>query len=393
MRTASTHRFVLTIAVVSVGVAATIVPNAGAATASKWSRVASLKVSARSTALQDVECLKVDDCIAVGSLGTDAAHSKTLVARWDGSGWVKVASPTPARGGGLNGISCVSATFCMTVGVDAFGAAPFAQRWNGKRWSAVPFAKPPLPAQSLTLPLRVSCASTTDCMAVGFEERQTDGVSLAFAEHWEGAKFSVVPTNAGSGEWFAVDCPAAQRCVAVGATPSLLPQRASAAVWNGTRWRQVGVPMPPGAKRSVLYGVSCPGATACVATGEWAKSKNPTAASFALTARWDGAHWRRIASPKPAVHRAPLFDVSCPSATACMAVGEGWTSVNHSQAIVPISEELTGAKFAAVATPRPPGYGNVLNAVSCTDATHCLAVGTSSTGSETGQMIAEAFAP
>jgi hypothetical protein len=141
----------------------------------------------------------------------------------------------------------------------------------------------------------------------------------------------------------------------------------------------------------VLNSVSCVNATTCFAVG--ATSDNP---SKTLTARWNGKTWTTLPSPNPAA----LADVSCPSATFCMAVGnviERWngqawsivpaptlniaalqavtcTSPTFCMAVGGLTERWDGKKWSVVANPKP-GNPTELADVSCTSTTNCFAVG------------------
>jgi hypothetical protein len=159
-------------------------------------------------------------------------------------------------------------------------------------------------------------------MVVGFTYRQTTGFYETFAERWDGTKLSIVPTPdaAAGGLWYGVSCTQSTSCVAVGArNPTPTSRFPTAETWDGTRWTVIAVTNPPGGQRGFLSGLSCASATACFATGTWAKSNDQLAATFTLVERWDGKRWSYVASPKPnrrAAQRRLVFE-----ATTCVAVG------------------------------------------------------------------------
>ncbi len=44
-------------------------------------------------------------------------------------------------------------------------------------------------------------------------------------------------------------------------------------------------------------------------------------ADLTLAERWDGTHWTIQPTPDPSTTESILYSVSCPSASACVAVG------------------------------------------------------------------------
>jgi hypothetical protein len=43
--------------------------------------------------------------------------------------------------------------------------------------------------------------------------------------------------------------------------------------WNGSSWAIQSTPNPTGARSNILYGVSCPSTTACTAVGDYKSSR------------------------------------------------------------------------------------------------------------------------
>ena len=194
-----------------------------------------------------------------GATNGEAAGSST---------WTLQATPTPnvTTGGGLLvGVSCPSTTDCVAVGYD--GNAPLSEMWNGAKWTVHPVS---VPAYSLNTQLRgVSCPSTTmvGCTAVGASFSSAGNVALV--ERWSKGQWVIQPTptgvTGGAGPvLFGIDCLAASNCTAVGrsgASDTLVEQ------WNGINWALVTSPSPSGSSWSQLNGISCSSRTACVAVG------------------------------------------------------------------------------------------------------------------------------
>ena len=112
-------------------------------------------------------------------------------------------------GSGLNGVSCVSATFCEAVGytVNSSGYVGVALDWNGSTWTNQTL--PP----SVSALGGVSCVSTTFCMAVGLDG-SGDGVALS----WDGTSPDWIIQSSTSSMYplGGVSCPTSSYCVAAG---------------------------------------------------------------------------------------------------------------------------------------------------------------------------------
>src|SRR5215472_1813433 len=93
----------------------------------------------------------------------------------------------------------------------------------------------------------------------------------------------------------AVSCASARFCVAVGAHVGKAQGAVSHPLietWNGTRWSIAAAPSVP---RGELFGVSCPSATACAAVGFTTPPGGGN--SSTLAERWDGTQWSVVPSP------------------------------------------------------------------------------------------------
>jgi hypothetical protein len=328
--------------------------------------------------LNAVSCASATACMAVGyAFYRPGGHAGTLAERWDGTSWSIQALPNPtgARSGGLDGVSCTSATACTAVGGFANSATGFtlAERWNGTSWSVQSTPNPTAATSSIVL--GVSCPSMTACTAVGTFTNSAS-VSMTLAERWNGSTWTIQPTPnpTGPGSYLSgVSCPSPAACTAVGGT---LAER-----WNGTSWTIQPTPKPTNPNQSLLNAVSCTSTTACTAVG------GPYAT---LAERWNGTTWAIQSTPNPVtgVTSSELTGVSCASPTVCIAVGnldnpntgnegtlgEAWNGTSWSVQQVP---DLTG-----------PTYTD-LNGVSCTSTTVCTAVGSLLNGANFPVTVAE----
>jgi hypothetical protein len=130
-----------------------------------------------------------------------------------------------------------------------------------------------------------------------------------------------------------------------------------------------------------LSDVSCTSASTCMAVGTFLGTIPGTSADqhFTLAETWNGTAWTVVPSPSPKLPGggAILNSVSCSSATNCVAVGEtltfhvpgGYTTP------YPLIERWNGTTWATMHTPRLANTGAYLNGVSCPSMSHCMAVG------------------
>jgi hypothetical protein len=308
--------------------------------------------------LTGVSCVSATDCFAVGYVyyGSRAATQKTLTERWDGMTWSIVPSPnqTGSAINDLDGVSCVSATFCVAVGFSQPNMASVGNalvaKWNGKAWSIMK-TPPHFGADA------VSCASATSCVAVGSSD----------AGRWNGKTWSIVKTPPHFGG-AAVSCRSATSCFAVGGSVAVR--------WNGKSWAIVPSPQPTSGDAWGLSGVSCTSATNCQGVGSrggcldcfnnWVES-------------WDGTTWSVVAAPEPTRSAGAMLNgVSCPAAASCMAVGVygfGEFAFNVPRAF---AEHWDGNTWTPFAAPEPKNSYGSFAGVSCPNPTTCFAVGESS---------------
>jgi hypothetical protein len=159
-----------------------------------------------------------------------------------------------------------------------------------------------------------------------------------------------------------VSCTSASACIAVGAS-GLSTHEAPAGLrtlverWDGRSWSiQPTVSMRGG----LFSGVSCTSATACTAVGQ--------GRGRPLVERWDGRTWS--IQPTPSTRgRSLLAGVSCTSPRACIAVGYGNIAKNQGL----LAERWNGRKWSTLPIPAPR-FGSLFG-VSCTSARACTAVG------------------
>lgn len=141
--------------------------------------------------LNAVSCVSASQCFAVGSSAGAVASANataTLIESWNGTKWSTMRSPTESTDSALEGLSCISASFCMAVGQYTITVAG------------------------------ISCPSAASCTAVG-SYVNTSGVSQTLVESWNGSAWSIAPSpnqSNGQNQLLAVSCATTTSCAAVG---------------------------------------------------------------------------------------------------------------------------------------------------------------------------------
>jgi hypothetical protein len=131
-------------------------------------------------------------------------------------------------------------------------------------------------------------------------------------------------------------------------------------------WSIVNSPSPPG---SQLSGVSCPAATFCMAAGNYYNGTN----NQTLIENWNGRSWSRVSSYNTGSTQANFLNsVSCTSTSFCTATGSYYNGTNYQTLI----EKWNGSSWSHVSSYNTSNtQDNVLNSVSCTSTTFCMAAG------------------
>jgi hypothetical protein len=342
---------------------------------------APLPAGATTGGLNAVSCTSASNCFAVGGYARSSLIAqKTLIVRWNGKKWLVVASPNPNGGTRveLSGVSCASPTMCFAVGTYTVSTTylTLVERWNGTTWRIV--ASPEYDGATDSRLAAVSCPSATACFAVGSFKDAQGPPRKTLIERWNGSAWTISqhPKLVGGNRYlYGVSCPSTTSCFAVGrlytdsdCEPELdCDATTLVEQWNGRYWAVAASPNGSGAFQSTLAGVSCASATSCVAVGT--QYPDPPSSWRMLTERWNGRHWAVVPGAFPAgVTRSSLYGVSCASPTTCFAGGD-YQQPGSDRTIV---DRYNGTSWSIAYRPSLSG---VLRGVSCTSATSCVAVG------------------
>jgi hypothetical protein len=142
--------------------------------------------------------------------------------------------------------------------------------------------------------------------------------------------------------------------------------------WNGRRWSTERTAEPRNATAWGLDAVFCSSRSACTAVGVY---NTDARSGLMLVERWNGVRWSIQRTPNPAgAMSSSLSAVSCPSRTACTAVGGYYDAAGLHQRS--LAERWNGVRWSIQPTPTPAGAtGSGLSSVSCATVTVCTAVG------------------
>jgi hypothetical protein len=303
------------------------------------------------TGLGAVAATSASNVFAAGSISTQ--YDFPLVNHWNGRKWTQDPTPTPGGDGGaayLNGVTTTSSRNAWSVGAylpNLQTVDTLVLHWNGKATIQVPSPNPGGTSDtSLSTLAGVSAAAPSDVWAVGeYGSGQPAAPVDTLIEHWNGAKWSTVPSPSPSRGSCTQD-----QLTAVTATP--------AATWavgsycgdplalrlTGSTWQQVPMPAPPAGVSDQLSSVSVTSATNAWAVGSVSGDK-------ILIMHWNGTRWATSPAPAPAgASSATVSGVSAASSSAAWAVGSATYSHNVRKLLI---ERWTGSRWKLVPVSNP----------------------------------------
>jgi hypothetical protein len=254
-----------------------------------WSITSSPNHAATHNVLSDVWCASASSCVAVGSYVNGGTIGLTLIESWNGTTWSITSSPSKGSNDNtLNGVSCISASSCVAVGNYRNGiSSPYQtliESWNGASWSVI---TSPNSGVFENLLNGVSCVSATSCITVG-SHQDGSGFDETLAESWNGSSWAITPSPNGASNSYnflhGASCVSASSCIAAGYYVAGGIDRTMIESWNGTAWSIVSSPNT-GADNNLLSGVSCVPASLCRAVGSYV---NGSLANQTLVESWNG---------------------------------------------------------------------------------------------------------
>jgi len=362
-----------------------------------WSVTPSANQGTGDNVLNAVTCTSATQCIGVGYDDVGVGQPQALIETWDGTTWT--VTPSPSTGSDpstLSGVACgvfvgaagPNAEYCVAVGFEDSGGVTqtLIESGNGGTWSVTP--NPGVAGSALN---GVSCARDTPfCVAVGWTLEGGTARALIETSFDEGP-WSLSPSaNVGNADNVlnGVSCASTTTCVAVGfdgapgATQSLIE------ALSGTTWTALassekghGHNVFDGIGDNILDAVSCTTVSYCVAVGYYYNASHvpqtlvtvPTTPVGCVDTAGVGRcnKWSIPASANPGAGGSFLNGVSCTTQKNCVAVGSEYNGSTTQT----LAEDTNGKVWSAVLSPSPGTVSNFLTGASCANATRCIAVG------------------
>ncbi len=294
----------------------------------KWSLMTIPDQGSGDNRLTGVSCSSPTSCVAVGYEYTTSSLPQTLIESWDGTSWTIATSPDRGSADNLlSGVSCSDPTDCVAVGSSYSSTGVWqslVESWDGTSWT---IATSPDQGSGDNLLFGVSCSSPTGCVAVGSSYSST-AVWQTLIESWDGTSWTIAASpDPGSGDnsLNAVSCATSTNCLAVGAESNTAGTQADretlAESWNGTSWTALTSPDPGGTK-NFLTGVSCTGVDQCQAVGAFANKDNT---DQTLVMAWGGTNLNVVSSPNAGTAKGTASNfpegVSCIDTSSCVMAG------------------------------------------------------------------------
>ncbi|GAB2477954.1 hypothetical protein [Jatrophihabitans fulvus] len=276
------------------------------------------------------------------------------------------------------GLRC-SATRCDVVGSDLLfdrggiqlgDETVHARAWSTSTAAGTPSPQPVTVRQPVgrlaNLMQSVSCAPDGFCAATQQSSDLTRGDTALRTRTAPGGAWSTHATGNITPAWADVDCLSRTFCAAV--------RRGGSAMWDGVRWTTHAIPQPAGKGKDDVLGVSCTSPTSCEAVGTTGADGLPVRS---LVAHWNGSSWTVARGASAATDPTQLNQVSCASATYCLAVGVAYGGRPH-----PVAERFDGSAWHAVSTSGLPS-DSALGDVSCAAASACMVTAPNDYGTPT----------
>jgi hypothetical protein len=374
-----------------------------------WSVTPSANQGTGDNVLNAITCTSATQCIGVGYDDVGVGQPQALIETWEGTSWT--VTPSPSTGSDpstLSGVACgvfvgaagPNAEYCVAVGFEDSGGVTqtLIESENGGTWSVTP--NPGVAGSALN---GVSCARDTPfCVAVGWT--LDGGTARALIEtSFDEGPWSLSPSaNVGNADNVlnGVSCASTTTCVAVGFDGAPGAAESLIEALNGATWTALassekghGHNVFDGIGDNILDAVSCTTVSYCVAVGYYYNASHvpqtlvtvPTAPVGCVDTAGVGRcnKWSIPASTNPGAGGSFLNGVSCTTQKNCVAVGSEYNgSVTQT-----LAEDANGKGWSAVLSPSPGTVSNFLTAASCADATRCIAVGGSGAAPTLNQTL------
>lgn len=210
----------------------------------------------------------------------------------------------------------------------------------------------------------VVCPTVSHCVVVGFLSGQPGAwLSNDGGSTWpRRGQFPYGGPNSGGNTPYGLSCATANHCVAVGEGPDAWISRDGGATWTDSAL----------SSSDDLSSVSCPSISACFAVGQ-----NGNDQGMVILTRDGGATWKNLSAapsgPRP-------HTIECPTTSDCL-IGTGAADGNAygNEGSILVTRD-GGTSWDTVNLPAPV---SIVTGIACPDSARCYAVGSYSSGSST----------
>jgi alpha-tubulin suppressor-like RCC1 family protein len=303
------------------------------------------------------------------SVGTNSLVSpRPLAEHWNGTAWktVTVPMPTGAAQATLHGVDDLSPTNAWAVGVTqdptAGNQRTLIEHWDGTKWTVIPSPNPEVGSGAFDELKAVGGIGPKDLWAVGDFSNGINFIGMLF-EHWDGTAWTFVPPpSVGTDFATAVAAISSNDVWVVGDTA----QATESAHWDGHAWKFIQTPilMDGIAPQNFLTGVTATGPNDVWASG-YEDNVNQQNLADPYTLHWTGTQWTLTKIPDPGTEGSRLRGVTALSPTDVWTVG---TTGQTDGALLSLTEHFDGTAWT-VAPSLDPGQlaaipDSSLNAIS-----------------------------
>ena len=350
--------------------------------------------------LNATSCVSSTWCMAAGDYVDSSGVYQTLTEYWNGASWSAVSSQDSSSSDNnyLNGVSCTSSSLCIAAGyyIDSSGVAQtLIESYNGTSWSTM--TSQDTSSSEDNYLYAATCASSSECYAVGYYYDSSSGLYHTLIEYWNGTSWSIISSSGaagGSNYLYGISCQASNNCFAsgyyynttAGVYQPLIEQGDSGGFDVGGQLSSLSV----GTSNNYLYGISCAsGATDCYAVGYYYDTSNDVYQTLVVDWSVSGASGSTVTSANETggvSGKTPtnnyLYGISCVSSTSCETVGYFLGGVSPQGNILPGSTDTMIQSgdytngFTVTGNIWSPGsWSGWLTSISCPSSSSCETAG------------------
>jgi len=247
---------------------------------------------------------------------------KTVVERWTGQSWSRIASPNPGIADYINGITVTSPTDVWIVGqewISQTSIVPLIMHFDGQRWSVVNTSLYAAGALYTAF-----ASASNDVWALG--NIGVVGQNVVLALHWNGSSWQRAPFPMEQGGYYIIRGISGVAGNDLWAAGFLVYNQQSfylarAFHWNGGSWSRIDVANL--SQPSYFVGIKAITSKDVWAVGQGVVLPNNDNVQN-ITYHWNGSGWSNVANPDN-LQEATFNGIAASSSTDIWVVGHGST--------------------------------------------------------------------